>query len=133
MGVASGLPDVNRFSEYMVQITTCFLLLFSWEPLIAQGCLLAMLDCQDVAWNLGRGKSLLDVWSIKDRLKCKKEKEKKNRAEKHIQVTGGRKPVSVRWFLYGISLFLLFYLLLHITFNTQHLIILKQSLQIYYF
>lgn len=82
MGVASGPPDVNRFSEYMVQITTCFLLLFSWEPLIAQGCLLAMLDCQDVAWNLGRGKSLLDVWSIKDRLKCKKEKEKKKQSRK---------------------------------------------------
>lgn len=84
-----------------------------------------MLDCQDVAWNLGRGKSLLDVWSIKDRLKWKKKK-KQSRKE---QPSDRRKKISlsamVNGFFMVISLFLLFYLLSHIIFNTQHLIILK--------
>lgn len=88
---------------------------YSWELLIAQGCLLVMLNCQDVAWNLGRGKSLLDGWSIKDRLK-----KKKNRKE---HPSDRRKKISFS--ATGIFLFLLFFLLFHITFNTQHLIIAK--------
>lgn len=47
----------------------CMFSYYSWELLIAQGCLLVILYCQGVAWELGHRKSLIEVWNINDRLK----------------------------------------------------------------